>query len=127
MRRILPLKLKRKAISLFQRVLLKKKFFLTSDMAHLFRERVLDITDRMDFVRLATLELVAHDIYRENIPGDTAEVGVYRGEFALKINAAFPDRKLYLFDTFEGFHDEDKSFDKAKSYHDHDEDFSGTS
>ena len=38
-----------------------------------------------------------------NLAGDCAEVGVYRGDFARHINALFPTKKLYLFDTFEGF------------------------
>lgn len=35
--------------------------------------------------------------------GSVAEVGVFRGDFAKCINAAFPSTPLYLFDTFEGF------------------------
>lgn len=42
-------------------------------------------------------------IYSNNISGCVAEVGVFQGEFASVINKNFPDRKLYLFDTFEGF------------------------
>ena len=38
-----------------------------------------------------------------NMPGDMAEIGVYRGEFAAHLNRVFPQKKLYLFDTFEGF------------------------
>lgn len=38
-----------------------------------------------------------------NIEGDMAEVGVYTGEFSKLFNRYFPDRKLYLFDTFNGF------------------------
>ena len=38
-----------------------------------------------------------------NIEGDMAEVGVYTGEFCKLFNRYFPDRKLYLFDTFSGF------------------------
>lgn len=41
------------------------------------------------------------DLHRLN--GNVAEAGVFQGEFAKDINAAFPDRTLYLFDTFEGF------------------------
>jgi hypothetical protein len=41
------------------------------------------------------------------IKGNTAEAGVFRGDFAKHINAAFPDRTLYLFDTFEGFPESD--------------------
>lgn len=39
--------------------------------------------------------------------GNVAELGVYRGDFAKEINRVFPDKKLYLFDTFEGFHEID--------------------
>lgn len=38
-----------------------------------------------------------------NVQGDMAEVGVYTGEFSKLFNRYFPDRKLYLFDTFTGF------------------------
>jgi len=45
----------------------------------------------------------ANYVYRNNISGNVAECGVYRGEFARCINECFHDRKLYLFDTFDGF------------------------
>lgn len=35
--------------------------------------------------------------------GDVAEVGVYRGHFALCIAKYFPDKTVHLFDTFVGF------------------------
>ena len=38
-----------------------------------------------------------------NIQGDMAELGVYTGEFSKLFNRYFPEKKLYLFDTFEGF------------------------
>lgn len=38
-----------------------------------------------------------------HLNGCVAEAGVFQGNFAKVINANFPDRKLYLFDTFEGF------------------------
>lgn len=38
-----------------------------------------------------------------NVEGDMAEVGVYTGEFSKLFNRYFPNRKLYLFDTFNGF------------------------
>ena len=40
---------------------------------------------------------------KRNVPGNVAEVGVFRGEFAQYINEVFPQKKLYLFDTFDGF------------------------
>ena len=54
-----------------------------------------------DYVRLATLELLCRRL--ENVPGAAAELGVYRGFFARCINQLLPERRLYLFDSFEGF------------------------
>lgn len=56
-----------------------------------------------DYVRIKTFELVVKEIRKKRIEGEVAEAGVFRGEFAQYINKAFPDRKLYLFDTFDGF------------------------
>lgn len=56
-----------------------------------------------DYVRLKNFELVAAEIIKNDIEGCVAELGVFRGEFAKHINRVFPDRKCYLFDTFEGF------------------------
>ena len=53
--------------------------------------------------RAATMRLLAEQIRGEEIPGDVAELGVFRGDFAALINATFPDRTIHLFDTFEGF------------------------
>lgn len=47
--------------------------------------------------------------------GAVAEAGVYRGEFARNINAAFPDETLYLFDTFTGFDHKDFLFEQDES------------
>lgn len=57
--------------------------------------------------RIATMRLLARQLEERHIPGDAAEVGVYRGDFATLINAALPGRKLHLFDTFTGFDDRD--------------------
>ncbi len=54
-----------------------------------------------DYVRLATLELLCRRL--EGVPGAAAELGVYRGFFARCINQLMPERRLYLFDSFEGF------------------------
>ena len=62
---------------------------------------------RNDYVRLKTFELLVDEIERGNIKGQVAELGVYQGHFAQFLNAAFSDRKLYLFDTFEGFDEEE--------------------
>ena len=64
--------------------------------------------------RAATMRLLAEQIREENIPGDTAELGVFRGDFAALINAAFPDRTIHLFDTFEGFPARDVEIEQAQ-------------
>lgn len=56
-----------------------------------------------DYVRIQCFELAVKEIRKRKIAGSVAEVGVFRGEFAQYINEAFPDRKCYLFDTFDGF------------------------
>jgi O-methyltransferase len=50
---------------------------------------------------------LACEITRKNVKGNVAELGVYKGEFSKKINKLFPDRTLYMFDTFEGFDQRD--------------------
>lgn len=57
--------------------------------------------------RFASFEILARHIYKNDVEGDVAEVGVYRGDSAKQIARLFPDRKLYIFDTFEGFHAND--------------------
>jgi O-methyltransferase len=58
-------------------------------------------------LRLAALRLAAEEMEKKNVPGAVAELGVYRGDFAVEINALFPQRKLVLLDTFAGFTEED--------------------
>ena len=53
--------------------------------------------------RYLELSMAARTSRERNIPGAAAELGVYKGDFAAEINKAFPDRTLYLLDTFEGF------------------------
>ena len=57
--------------------------------------------------RIHWLESFAFWVYSHDIQGNCAEIGVYKGDFAKEINRLFFDRKLYLFDTFEGFADVD--------------------
>lgn len=58
-------------------------------------------------IRSATLQQMAGRVREQGIPGRIAELGVYKGDTARKLNALFPDRKLYLFDTFGGFDQRD--------------------
>lgn len=70
--------------------------------------RFVDLNTR---ARKDCLEKIAQLFERKTIPGAVAELGVYRGDFARVINEIFPDRKLYLFDTFEGFPEEDMQYE----------------
>ncbi len=56
-----------------------------------------------DFVRMRTFELLAEQIRVNHVEGCVAELGVFRGDFTYFLNREFPDRKCFLFDTFEGF------------------------
>jgi O-methyltransferase len=65
---------------------------------------------------------MAEMIKKQNIKGDIAECGVWQGETACFLNQIFPERMLYLFDTFEGFvnekdvkRDEDK-YDTVRDF-----------
>jgi O-methyltransferase len=51
---------------------------------------------------------------QSNLRYANAEVGCFQGEFAKEINAAFPNNKLYLFDTFQGFVEPDISSDTVE-------------
>lgn len=76
--------------------------------------------------RLATLESVAREIKSRNIPGNVAEAGVFRGDFSKYINIFFPEKKLYLIDTFDGFDERDTQVDLKESYISGVQDWSGT-
>ena len=68
-----------------------------------------------DYVRLATLELLCRRL--EGVPGAVAELGVYKGFFARCINLLLPHRKLYLFDSFSGFPQEDCVIEAFQAAH----------
>ena len=68
-----------------------------------------------DYVRLATLELLCRRLVE--VPGAAAELGVYRGFFARCINQLLPERKLYLFDSFEGFAEDANASESFQAAH----------
>ncbi|MCU1242318.1 MAG: hypothetical protein JWO71_3044 [Candidatus Acidoferrum typicum] len=63
-----------------------------------------------DPVRLGTLALAIERLKTESIPGAMAEIGVWRGATSKFLHSAAPSRKLYLFDTFQGFANGDERF-----------------
>jgi len=91
------------------------------------RDRYITLFERMDYTRSATLDLVAHEILRNNVQGDIAELGVFQGEFAKYLNQIFSDRPLHLFDTFSGFDVRDVDTEKENKFSDGDQNFADTS
>lgn len=68
--------------------------------------RLSDVYTSFD-LRGATFRRLADRVEACGIPGALAELGTYRGDFAWQLNERFPDRLLYLFDTFDGFDERD--------------------
>jgi len=69
--------------------------------------------------RVYWMQDFAKTVYDNKLKGCVAEGGVFRGDSAKYINKFFPDRKLYLFDTFEGFSEKDVKYEmdlNNKSY-----------
>ena len=60
-----------------------------------------------DMVRFYLILYTVRTLIEKEVVGAFAEVGVYRGSTAGLIHQIAPDRRLYLFDTFEGFPQED--------------------
>ena len=65
-------------------------------------------------IRSAVFALLADRV--ERLPGALAELGVYRGDFAAGMNRRFPERELYLFDTFGGFDPRDITSERQGNY-----------
>ena len=51
-----------------------------------------------------------------NVLGAVAELGVFQGRSAALLNQLFPDRTLYLFDTFTGFDERDLKVEWTNRY-----------
>lgn len=73
-------------------------------------------THSLDYVRYKALQLAVREITDGNVPGSIAELGVYKGKFAQILNELFPDRDIYLFDTFEGFSADQATGDLEAGY-----------
>jgi len=113
--------------TIVQGLLSKSGFLLTSKIWNLGRPNHFFVYNKFDYVRVMTLELLCDEITTNKIDGAVAELGVFRGAFASIINEAFPNKKLYLFDTFEGFNpDEEKKDLQSGYYTKHVQDFTKT-
>lgn len=86
-----------------------------SDVPMLLKEHKFGgVEYQIDYFRYRTFLFSADEIKRNNVVGAIAELGVYRGVFASLIREAFPGRKFYLFDTFEGFSCEESKIEFEK-------------
>jgi len=114
-----------KTYSISSYFLLKKNLHLIKSLCYTEKKSLFN-TAHLDYVKVGILELCAREIYTKKIDGSVAELGVYKGGFAKYINQAFPDKKFYLFDTFEGFNTEDILAEKNRMRHYTEQDFSDT-
>lgn len=110
---------------------LSKKINQTSSYVMAMTLRDVKIHNRfvygVGYIRTATLEQAAKELERRKTPGAMAELGVYKGEFARVMNSLFPDKELYLFDTFEGFETEERDREIKNNYMNSKLDFKDTS
>lgn len=111
---------------LFAKLLNSQKAHLNFSLTYSERKRNIDL-QYLDYIRLATLELISVEINKKNLTGNVAEVGVYKGKFAKYINQYFPSKKLYLFDTFQGFDEKDKKTETDLGLNEATQDFTNTS
>lgn len=83
-----------------------------------YEGKVFNINEFRNYIdiRLSTLRLIAQEINEKTLDGQVAELGVYKGKFAAEINRLFPNKEIYLFDTFEGFYKEDVEIEEACGY-----------
>lgn len=105
------------------RSLQKKDFYLIKSLGAPFQFR---IGPNTDYIRYSTLQLCAEAIISKKLTGALAEVGVYKGDFAKRVHALMPEKKFYLFDTFEGFDAKDIAVEQAKGFSDGTQDFTDT-
>jgi O-methyltransferase len=68
-----------------------------------------------DKVRFFNWWFQVERLKRDGVPGDFAELGVYKGESAKILHRMDPSRRFHLFDTFEGFRAEDLSGETGKA------------
>lgn len=89
------------------RVLLEDQALLNDILSHY--NQYDEQTDR----RVVWLRNYAEYAYAQGFGGNVAECGVCMGEFSYYINKYFPNKQLYLFDTFEGFSERDLSVERS--------------
>jgi len=79
-----------------------------------FPRNIVDL-DPWDSVRRDMIVLLLRQIVERGIPGDFAELGVFKGRTAKLIHYYAPERTLHLFDTFAGFDPRDIASENRKT------------
>ena len=77
------------------RVLSKCKMALVVQMRSVGWKRP-SFVNGYDYIRFSSMELVAREIHERKIPGDVAELGVYRGDFASKNQHCVSGQKNFI-------------------------------
>jgi len=67
-----------------------------------------------DKIRFYSIWFQISRILKDNVEGDFVELGVHKGETAKLIYEMCGNRKLHLFDTFEGFSEKDLQYENVK-------------
>lgn len=70
-------------------------------------DNVINIFSIYQDQRIKFIKQLADTIHARRLEGNVAECGVYQGATAYYINKFFPDRRLYLFDSFASFSPDD--------------------
>jgi O-methyltransferase len=89
-------------------------FYIKNDS---IKREIITFNTPWDLVRRDMLILILRDIIINQIKGDLVELGVYKGYTARLIHYYAPDRKLFLFDTYEGFDKKDLEIEKMRTGH----------
>ena len=113
-------KFRYKATNLFNRLAIKKHVVLSPTLSgndHLCSDLGVKLSHHThDYIRYAMWFLVADEIRDKGIEGQVVEAGVFEGSSAALLNRLFPERTLYLFDTFEGFDRNDLDTEVARGF-----------
>lgn len=86
-------------------------YFLTNDQI----DRKILSLEPWDNTRRDMIILLLRAICSQEVSGDFVELGVYKGNTARLIHHYAPERKLHLFDTFEGFPEQSMLADHQKA------------
>ena len=81
-----------------------------------FDEGMFDDDSYYTHSRKMFMESCSREIYINNVQGSIAECGVYQGDSAVILNELFPDRELFLFDTFSGYDESDMTRQEYDSW-----------